>query len=102
MHFANCLISTYGVAPEKVHVIPGAVDTSRFQPAERASARASSGGRREERIIFCLRRLVERMGLEALIAAFARSQRNIPTRGSISEAKVPCKELWRPKSAHSG
>ena len=76
--FRELLISTYGVAPEKIHVVPGAVDTSRFHPAERASARASLGWPQRERIIFCLRRLVERMGLEALVAAFALAATRYP------------------------
>jgi glycosyltransferase involved in cell wall biosynthesis len=69
--FRDLLISNYGVAPSKVHVIPGAVDTSWFKPAERTRARASLGWPQGERIIFCVRRLVQRMGLEALVAGFA-------------------------------
>jgi glycosyltransferase involved in cell wall biosynthesis len=69
--FRDLLIAKYGVAPGKVHVVPGAVDTSRFQPADRASARDLLGWPQARRIIFSIRRLVERMGLQALIAAFA-------------------------------
>ena len=76
--FRELLISTYSVAPDKIHVIPGAVDTSRFAPAEKSSARACLGWPQGERIIFCLRRLVERMGLEALVAAFALAASKYP------------------------
>jgi glycosyltransferase involved in cell wall biosynthesis len=69
--FRDLLVSTYGVEPEKVHVIPGAVDTSKFRPSERVRARALLEWSQEGRIIFCLRRLVERMGLGVLIQAFS-------------------------------
>jgi glycosyltransferase involved in cell wall biosynthesis len=70
--FRNLLVSEYGVRPEKVHAILPAVDTSRFQPSDRIAARDLLGWPRNQRIIFCLRRLVERMGVEPLIAAFAQ------------------------------
>jgi glycosyltransferase involved in cell wall biosynthesis len=69
--FRDLLIAKYGVESSKVHVIPGAVDTSQFQPADRVSARDVLGWPQEQRIIFSIRRLVERTGLQALIAAFA-------------------------------
>jgi glycosyltransferase involved in cell wall biosynthesis len=69
--FRDLLIAKYGVASSKVHVVPGAVDTSRLQPADRVSARDLLGWPQKQRIIFSIRRLVERMGLQALIEAFA-------------------------------
>jgi glycosyltransferase involved in cell wall biosynthesis len=81
--FRELLISKYNVASQKIHVVPGAVDTSQFGPRERAKARALLGWSQEQRIIFCIRRLVERMGLQALIAAF----------GAIS-AKYPDASLY--------
>jgi glycosyltransferase involved in cell wall biosynthesis len=69
--FRDLLTSKYGVSPAKVHVVPGAVDTSRFQPSDRVISREFLGWPRDQRIIFCVRRLVERMGIEALITAFA-------------------------------
>jgi glycosyltransferase involved in cell wall biosynthesis len=76
--FRELLMSTYGVAPDKIHVVPGAVDTARFEPAEKAGARDRLGWPQGERIIFCLRRLVERMGLEALVAAFGLAATKYP------------------------
>jgi glycosyltransferase involved in cell wall biosynthesis len=46
------------------------VDISRFHPADRSASKDLLGWPRRRRIIFCVRRLVERMGIEALIAAF--------------------------------
>jgi glycosyltransferase involved in cell wall biosynthesis len=68
--FRNLLVSEYGVRPDMVHAILPGVDTSRFQPADRLASRDLLGWPGRRRIIFCVRRLVERMGLEALIAAF--------------------------------
>jgi glycosyltransferase involved in cell wall biosynthesis len=68
--FRNLLTSEYGVRPDKVHAILPGVDTSRFQPAGRLASRNLLSWPGKRRIIFCVRRLVERMGLEALIAAF--------------------------------
>jgi glycosyltransferase involved in cell wall biosynthesis len=70
--FRNLLISEYGVRPGKVHAILPGVDTSRFQPSDRLMSRDLLDWPQKRRIIFCVRRLVERMGIEALIAAFGR------------------------------
>jgi glycosyltransferase involved in cell wall biosynthesis len=69
--FRNLLASEYAVSLEKVHAILPAVDISRFRPSDRLASREVLGWPRRRRIIFCVRRLVERMGLETLVAAFA-------------------------------
>jgi glycosyltransferase involved in cell wall biosynthesis len=68
--FRNLLVSQYGVRPEKVHAVLPAVDISRFRPTDRLASRYLLGWPRDRRIILCVRRLVERMGIEALVAAF--------------------------------
>jgi glycosyltransferase involved in cell wall biosynthesis len=68
--FRTLLVSEYLVNPEKVHAILPAVDTSRFRPTDRFASRYLLGWPRDRRIIFCVRRLVERMGIESLVAAF--------------------------------
>ncbi len=62
MPFATLLISTYGVAPSKVHVIPGAVDTSWFKPARKPAPALSSAGRRVSGLSSVVRRLVATHG----------------------------------------
>jgi glycosyltransferase involved in cell wall biosynthesis len=69
--FRKLLVSEYAVPLEKVQAILPAVDIFRFQRADRLASRAVLGWPRRRRIILCVRRLVERMGLEALVAAFA-------------------------------
>lgn len=52
-------------------LVPGGVDTSVFQPAERAAARDALGIAPDTRLLFTVRRLVTRMGLENLVDAVA-------------------------------
>jgi glycosyltransferase involved in cell wall biosynthesis len=69
--FRTLLLSEYGVRPEKVYAILPAVDTSRFRRSDRLASRCLLGWPLRRRIILSVRRLVERMGIEALVAAFA-------------------------------
>ena len=62
---------TYGQAPSKVSVIPGGVDLERFRPStEKAKIRTRLGLPEDKFILFTVRNLVPRMGLENLISAF--------------------------------
>jgi glycogen synthase len=69
--FKNILSSQYGVDPDLIHVVPGGVDLERFCPGDRDAARARLAWPKRASILFCVRRLVRRMGLESLIEAFA-------------------------------
>jgi glycosyltransferase involved in cell wall biosynthesis len=93
--FRDLLIANYGVAPGKIHVIPGAIDTSQFQPADRVRARDLLGWPQEQRIIFSIRRLVERTGLHALIAAFASVATKYPDVSLFIGGKGPLQEVLR-------
>jgi glycosyltransferase involved in cell wall biosynthesis len=68
--FKALLTKEYHINPDLVHVIPGGVDTHRFSPGDRSGARARLGWPKDVRILFCVRRLVRRMGLEILLEAF--------------------------------
>ena len=62
---------TYGLAPSKVNVIPGSVDLDRFKPSTaKDQIRARIGFPDHKFILFTVRNLVPRMGLENLISAF--------------------------------
>jgi glycosyltransferase involved in cell wall biosynthesis len=68
--FATLLQSRYGIAREKIRVVPGSVDLTRFAPkVSRAAARAALGWPAANPILLAVRRLVRRMGLDRLIAA---------------------------------
>jgi glycosyltransferase involved in cell wall biosynthesis len=70
--FRDVLVARYGVGPDRVSVIPAAVDLARFQPNADREALRQSLGYGPGPSIFCMRRLVRRMGLEVLLDAFAR------------------------------
>ncbi|MCG2659548.1 MAG: glycosyltransferase family 4 protein [Kiritimatiellae bacterium] len=64
------VISGHGVSTDRIALIPGAADTSRFKPAaDRKSLRARMRLPEDHIILFTVRNLVPRMGLENLIKA---------------------------------
>ncbi|MBD2847133.1 glycosyltransferase family 4 protein [Paenibacillus sp. IB182496] len=71
-YFRDVLADSYGIAPERISIIPGAVDTARFCPApDRELVRRELGLLPDQRVFFCARRLAARMGLDRLIRAMA-------------------------------
>jgi glycosyltransferase involved in cell wall biosynthesis len=68
--FSNILHQEYKIPLEKIHIIPGGVDLNYFQiPLSPTEARIKLGWSLDRPILFCVRRLAKRMGLENLIAA---------------------------------
>ena len=66
----NKLIKNYKIKPEKINIIPGGADLSQFGFREnKLSARKQLGLSAEKFILFTVRNLVPRMGLENLIYA---------------------------------
>ena len=66
----NKLIKHYKINPRKIHIIPGGVDINRFKFNENKMAiRQQLGLSKEKFILFTVRNLVPRMGLETLIQA---------------------------------
>jgi glycosyltransferase involved in cell wall biosynthesis len=77
--FRDLARSRYGVAAERIHVIPGGVETSLYRAAPgRAEARARLGWPADRPILLAVRRLARRMGLEALVTAMAEVRRACP------------------------
>jgi glycosyltransferase involved in cell wall biosynthesis len=68
--FGRILQGRYGVAPWRIEVLAPGVDVERFTPGDEAAARTSLG-LPDGRVALCVRRLVPRMGLEALLDAWA-------------------------------
>ena len=94
--FQDVLINTYRVAPERVEVIPGGVDTQRFHPADgREAARRQMGWPTDRPIVLAVRRLVPRMGLDRLLQAFARVARHHPDALLIIAGRGPLLEPLR-------
>jgi len=70
--FRDILTERYGIARERIAVIPGGVDLDRFRPlCSPMEARERLGWPVDGKVILCVRRLVRRMGLETLLDAFA-------------------------------
>lgn len=68
--FGQLATERYGIPPEKLRLIPGAVDVDRFHvPGSRADARHRLGLPQDRPILLSVRRLAKRMGLGGLIAA---------------------------------
>jgi len=77
--FGEILARKYGVDEELIRVIPGGVDVRRFSSDESVSvARARLGWPTDRHIVFVVRRLARRMGLENLVEAVVEVRRHIP------------------------
>jgi glycosyltransferase involved in cell wall biosynthesis/SAM-dependent methyltransferase len=77
---AGLLRTLYGIDGERVVKIEGGVDTERFRPAgeSRDDARAALGWPAGRPILFTLRNLQPRMGLDELIRAIDLLRRRVP------------------------
>lgn len=77
--FGDILRKSYGVSDETIRVVPGCVDVDHFHTSlTRQQARAALGLPNDRPQIFCIRRLVSRMGLENLIDAMFVVKQAVP------------------------
>lgn len=77
--FQKILTGRFGISPEKISVVPGPVDLERFRPPESmAVCRERLGRPAGRRMIFCVRRLVSRMGIPELIEGFSKIAGRFP------------------------
>lgn len=77
--FGRVLQTEYGIPEESIRVVPGCVDIERFDTGHtKARARELLGVAQDRPQIFCIRRLVTRMGLEDLIDAMFIVKQAIP------------------------
>jgi glycosyltransferase involved in cell wall biosynthesis len=77
--FAKILHQQYQIPEEKIHVIPGGVDTQRFAPKlSPQEARIKLNFPVDRPIIFTSRRLVNRVGIDKLLTAIALIKPRIP------------------------
>ncbi len=67
--FKQILVEEYGVAPARVVVLAGGCDVNRFVPGNKGEARRALGLPRSPKIVFTVRRLVNRTGIDLLIKA---------------------------------
>jgi glycosyltransferase involved in cell wall biosynthesis len=91
--FGTILHDQYGVPQEAIHQIPGGVDLERFQPqGTRSEARAQLQWPQDRMILFTPRRLVQRMGLDRLLAAIATLTPRYPELWVAIAGKGPLRE----------
>lgn len=77
--FSKVLQESYGIAQERIRIVPGAADLQRFVPAAtRAAVRAELGWPQDRKILITVRRLVPRMGLGNLLTAISRLRTKHP------------------------
>ncbi|MDO9118018.1 MAG: glycosyltransferase family 4 protein [Nitrospira sp.] len=66
------VMATHGIAPERIVLVPGAADPAVFRPVgTRRELRRTLGLPEDRTILFTVRNLVPRMGLEMLLEAVA-------------------------------
>jgi glycosyltransferase involved in cell wall biosynthesis len=91
--FGNVLQERYGVKDETIRVVPGCVDVARFATRiARARARKQLGLPADRPIVFCIRRLVARMGLEELIDAMFVVRQAVPDALLVIAGKGPLED----------
>jgi glycosyltransferase involved in cell wall biosynthesis len=77
--FGQILHEMHRVPWEQIHVIPGGVDTTRFQAnLSRQAAREQLGFPHDRTILFTPRRLAQRMGIDHLLTAMVEVKRQVP------------------------
>lgn len=77
--FGTILHQTYGIPWERIHVIPGGVNTHHFQPQlSPVAARQQLGWATDRKILFTPRRLVHRMGIDKLLTALVEVKQQVP------------------------
>ena len=82
--FQGELVSRYGVDEDLTRVIPGGIDTERFNVSTtRSEARRQLGWPEDRPILLTVRRQVRRMGLENLIDAMEQVRGVLPRRAAF-------------------
>jgi len=94
---------TYGAKPSKLCVIPGGVDLERFRPStDKAEIRARLSLPEGKFILFTVRNLVPRMGLENLISAFEIVQNGRPDLLLVIGGEGPLEKALKEQSNKCG
>jgi len=91
--FRDVLIETYGVPADRISIVPGGVDVSRFDvDATKREARRRLNLPDDRPIILSVRRLARRMGLENLITAWAEVHDRFPNALLLIAGKGPLQD----------
>jgi glycosyltransferase involved in cell wall biosynthesis len=94
--FGRILSESFDVPWEKIYIIPGGVDCTRFNVQQsRAECRERLGWPADRRIVLAVRRLTHRMGLGQLIGAVATLRRRVPDVLVLIAGQGPIEEELR-------
>jgi glycosyltransferase involved in cell wall biosynthesis len=101
--FGHILHQEYQIPWEKIHIIPGGVDTTRFQPTlSPQQARSKLGWPSTRPVIFTSRRLVHRVGLDKLLIAIAEIKPRIPDIWLAIAGRGPLQETLQQQAHELG
>jgi glycosyltransferase involved in cell wall biosynthesis len=101
--FGQILHERYGVAEKRIRVVPGCVDVAHFDArATQREARRLLGLPNDRPQLFCIRRLVSRMGLEDLIDAMFVVRQAVPDVLLTIAGKGPLEPALRARIAARG
>lgn len=101
--FGDILHQHYRIPWSKIHVIPGGVDTQRFQPnLTRQQARQQLNWPVDRPILFTPRRLVHRMGLDKLLQALVSVREQVPDVWLAIAGKGPLRDSLEQQSLELG
>jgi glycosyltransferase involved in cell wall biosynthesis len=81
--FRRLLVERYRIPPWDVHVWAPGVALDRFEPGDRARARARLDLDASAFVVACTRRLVPRMGIEVLLDAWAELDGQLPDGSTV-------------------
>ncbi|MEC4819026.1 MAG: glycosyltransferase family 4 protein [Scytonema sp. PMC 1069.18] len=101
--FGNILHQEYQIPWDKIHIIPGGVDPTRFQPSlSPQEARIKLGWPCDRPIIFTSRRLVHRVGIDKLLSAVAEIKPRIPDIWLAIAGRGPIQETLQQQAHELG
>jgi len=101
--FGTILHETYDIPWEKIHIIPGGVNTTHFQAdLSREQARAQLGWSSDRKILFTPRRLVHRMGVDKLLTAMVQVRKEVPEVWLAIAGKGPLRETLEQQTQELG
>ncbi|MBN3757133.1 glycosyltransferase family 4 protein [Paraburkholderia sp. Tr-20389] len=101
--FGQILHQDYGVREDRIRVVPGCVDVARFDTGlSKREARERLGLPQDRPTLFCVRRLVSRMGLEDLIDAMFVVKAAVPDVLMTIAGKGPLEQQLRARISARG